>query len=1159
MNSLIPVDKLFLTAKELGQSAIAITDNGTLAAAWDGLQASKKTGVKLIIGCQFNFVDDVKNENAQIRHIILTARNHEGYKNLLLASKLGYDNSVLGAKKVVPRIDWSILKRCSAGVICTTAGGGGILGKLINNKKSDEAFNQAKRLKDIFGDYLAFEIQPHAMTRTVTSYNDYEDQTFLNNKLIKFGQDLDVKVIAATNAHYLTKDKADVHDVLLAIGQGLPYKMKTRLRYPVPEFYVKSRDEVVKFFERRYGKKAEEFCDNTLYFSELCEKPEWIDPKFSNPSGKELPVFPVKDQKDYHEFNSWVTIQPIEIQNKPEDAKYLRYLCDLAFLKKAIDSFKIKEYKDRVEKEIDVFECQDACSYMLIVYDYISKAKEMGIPVGPGRGSFGASIVGYLLNMHDADSIKYGLIFERFYSKSRSTLSDIDADFSQKGKALIEDYIINKYGQDYCAKVSNFSTLTPKPFIKSIARTFLFGGDHKEAVKIGMQVADSVPKEIDTIDDAIAKIPLFAEFANSKQYNELSKYKELNNIFYNFATHAAAIIISKRPIHSIVPIRKTKDGQYSLEYEKDRAEANGLVKMDILGLSTLDIIESTFNIIKLRNKTPPSLPWNYDLNDEKTYELMGTHDLHGIFQFGGSPGTIDLCVKMKPKNIEDLAMITSMCRPGFPKDIREQFIKDKHNNNKAAVKFPILEKSLAPTFGYALFDEVLLQLAHDVAGWNLDEADRLRKFVKDKGNNPEKNKKLQQDFIESSIKNGLEPEIANRIWDEVVLNFGAYIFNKSHAISYSMISYQTAYLKAHFPLEFLIANLIHQDESNAQNSDGNITQIKKEIRELRVKILPPDINKSGHVYKIIDENSVFTGFNSLKFIGSDSIPEILEKRPFSSFEEFMRKVDASKVKVPAIQALASSGCLDSFGLTRKQMVLYASDYRKKLQAWVKRKGDEEFVYPWPNNVGEWTLAEKYAQEVFYLGEGFCCQPHVAYPNFFDKNALDFSKIAQFFPDPGNNEKYPILPRQGQVQGIVKDVFELRVKKEDSKIYGQTLTKITLEDIYGNIIGMTVFPSSLDQFNDRLRLLSRGKIALEPGIAISCAAAATWYNDNVGLIFEDLKKIHPIPPRPNDLKHKKVSMRIVAKKKTKSKKIDPNKFLEEIEDELAEEGFSDLNE
>lgn len=1155
MNSLIKPKELLERAKELGQPAVAVTDTGSLFAGWDALKAARKMGVKLIIGCELFFSDDLADEDGHLMQIILIAKNHQGYQNLLLAHKLAYDNSVIRRKKVMPRLDWNILQRCNQGLIALTGGGGGILSHYINTRRAEEAKQRAARLKEIFGDNLALEVQPNAMVRHASPFNDYEDQRLVNRKLIQFGKELDIKVIAACNAHYLSPDKQEAHNVQLSIGSRMPVKFRARLRYTVPDFYLKTREEVLKFLTRYHPEEAEQICDNTLILAEMCEEPDWIEPKYSNPSGQELPTFPVPNQSDYPQFKSWLSTQSPEIQGKPEDVSYLRFRVFKGLKEKG--KLQDSEYLERVEKELDVFEYKNASSYMLIVMDYVEWAKNNDVLVGPGRGSAGGSLVAYLIGIHEADSIKYGLIFERFYNKFKKDFSDIDVDFSQKGKPKVEQYIIDKYGDSFCAKISNYLTLTPKPYARAISKAFLYGGDRSSALEIGDLIAESIPDEYNKVTSALEGAPLFKEFSEQAEYSHLRKFApDLQGLPTNLATHAGGMVIGERPLHTFVSVRKTKENDYAVELEKDRTEEAGLVKMDILGLSTLDIIDDTLKIIQAVGKPLPEIPWDYDRNDKATYDLISSGDTFGVFQFGKSATTQQLCVKVQPRNMEDLAVITAMARPGFPKESVDDFIKAREEGLQVDLLHSSLN-ALQKTHGFVLFDEILLELAKDVAGWDYAKADRLRKFVKSKGKNPEKDKKLREDFIQSTIQNGIDPEMATRIWDEVLSVLGSYAFNKSHAIMYSFISYQTAYLKAHYPLEFMTANLIHEDESGAKVATANIVKIKRELRHQGIKIIPPDVNKSFKAYKVLDNQTLMTGFRSLKYMGKDAIPDILEKRPFSSFEDFMSRIDNKKVKVPSIQSLAASGALDSFGLSRKQIFLYAKDYRQKLQAWEKRKTQEPFHYPWPEDIGEWSLSEKYAMEMYYLGEGFSCGFKEAYQGFFDNWALDFSKLPDLFPDPGDEKvKFDIPQSKGIVEGVITDYFEFKVKNEESKIFGEIMAKMSLEDIFGNVITMTLFPDGVEEFKSRLRALTKNKAPLDVGTAVHVVAQAQWYQGEISLVFEDLIAASPLPSKPQDLKHKKVSMRVSRIKKKKTNKVNPDKLADQIESELILEGKSD---
>jgi DNA polymerase-3 subunit alpha len=1152
LDSLVSPKALFQRAKELGQTALAITDHGTLAGAWDAMKAAKDTGVKLIMGCECYFVDDATHVEEKFRHVVLLAKNATGYRNLLTLNKKGFDQGSFLGKRVYPIIDWKLLEQYSEGLICLTACGNGIVSQLLMNKKFDEAEKTILKLKSLFGDNLGLEIQPNNMKRGSNIFNDEIDQQFLNRRLIDLGKIHGVKVVPACNAHYAKKEDSDVHNVFLAIGSHQPVFSNYRLRYPVPEFYLKTGDEVKAFFTRNYGEAyAEELCANTLYFADMCEKPDWIDPKFSNPSGKELPIFPVKDEPDYAEFLKWAIHQDDAVKKLEEDKQFLRFHCQKFFESriKDLNDEKRIQYNLRLEEELDVIEFHGFSSYMLIVADYIDWARKNDIAVGDGRGSVGGSLIAFLLGIHQADPIKYDLIFARFHNKEKSSFPDIDTDFAPSGRVRVQEYLRKKYGEDHVAHVSNVNTITPKVYVRDISRACELGGSRERAIEIGNEVADCIPSDIHSIDDAFTKVPLFSEYC--KRYPEFIKYKDICGKYRAWSTHAGGIIISARPLTGLVPLRKDKDGALAIEYDKEKAEENGLVKMDTLGLATLDIIGETYKIIRERGKVPPPFIIDYDVYDKPSYDLITSGDTFCVFQLGTSGGTIDLCRRIKPANINDLANINALARPSA-RDMRNDFIKTRDGEKKMTLLHPKLGRAFNSTYGFGLYEECLMYLAQDVAGWSLHSADRLRKLTKEKGKNPKKAQQWRSEFIADAVKNGVQEAIAQRIWDEVVDKFQGYGFNVSHAVLYSMTGYKTAFLKANFPIEFLLANLMAEVRSNAPDSKSNIEKIKKELRGHRVKLLPPDINTSQLTYTISDGNKLLTGLDALKFVGEDAIKDIIQKRPFKSFFDFMARVDSKKVRANSIQALAAAGAMDSFKIPRKLLFLYCSDYRKKLQVWLKKHNPnlEEFVYPWPSEP-DWKISELYALEQFYLAESFVCKPADAYGKFFKdthKTVYDIKK---------SKDKTKLAP----IKAIIRSYFEFKVKKETSKYYGQSMIKAVIEDANGDQCGCTIFPDRWKTVQDRIKEVN-SKAEFDVGVALSFAGNTNNYEDDMGVILDDLFDVACIPALPADLKAKKINLKEAKAKITqeKSKKSkDPKDLLERIEDSLYDEGLIDLEE
>ena len=1093
----------------------------------------------------------------KFRHIVLIAKNAEGYRNLLTINKLGFDQSSFVGKRVYSVVDWKLLEQYSEGLICLTACGNGVISQLLMNHKMDEAEDTLLRLKRIFVDNFGIEVQPNNMKRGSNIFNDEIDQFFLNRQLINLGKKHDIRVVAACNTHYLTKEESGVHDVLLAIGSHQPAYSNFRLRYPTPDFYLKTGDEVKAFFSRNYGDEiAQKLCDNSIYFANMCEVPQWIDPKFSNPSGKELPIFPVKDEVDYPQFTDWIAKQPENIKKLDEDKSFLRYRCDINFdlRVKGLTPEQREQYGNRIEEELDVLEYHGFCSYMLIVADFIEWARKNEIAVGDGRGSVGGSLVAYLLGIHQADPIKYNLIFARFHNKEKSSFPDIDTDFAPSGREKVQNYLRKKYGDDHVAHVSNVNTITPKVYVRDIARACELGGSKDEAVRIGNDVAGCIPAEIHSIDEALVKVPLFAEYV--KKYPEFAKYKDICGKYRAWSTHAGGIIISARSLTGLVPLRKDKDGSLAIEYDKDKAEENGLVKMDTLGLSTLDIIGQTMQLIKESGKELPPEPMDYDVYDKPTYDLITKGDTNCVFQLGTSGGTVDLCRRIKPTSINDIANINALARPSA-RDMRNDFIKTRNGEKPMSLLHPNLARAFNTTYGFGLYEECLMYLAQDVAGWSLHSADRLRKLTKEKGKNPKKAQEWRTEFINDSVKNGVNEAIAKRIWDEVVDKFQGYGFNVSHAVLYSMTGYKTAYLKAHYPIEFLMANLMAEVKSNTPDAKGNIEQIKKELRKHRVKIVPPDVNKSQLIYTIEDGNRLITGLDAIKFVGEDAIKDIIAKRPFTSFFDFMTRVSSKSVRANSIQALAACGALDSFGIPRKLMFLYCSDYRKKLQVWLKKHDPlvDEFVYPYPSEP-DWTAPELYALEQYYLGESFICKPAVAYGEFFKDNHATVSDIKR------SKDKSNI----SSIKGIVRDFFEFRVKKETSRYYGKPMVKAVIEDKNGDQCSLTIFSDRWDTLKKRIPEINK-KAEFGIGMALHFSGNTNNYEDDMGIILDQLFNIALPPGTPADLKAKKINLKEVKAKKSEpdpkdapwEKANSPEDLLNRIEDVLYDEGLIDLDE
>jgi DNA polymerase III subunit alpha len=775
--------ELFNRAKELGQSAVAVTDNGTTMGLWDALKASKATGVKLIAGTDAYFVDDINDQDTTLRRIVLLAKNATGYKNLLTLNKTGYDNFTVAFKRAIPRIDWKLLEKYSDGLICLSGCGNGIVGQFIMADRIDEAKIAAKRLLEIFGrDSFALELQPHNLQRRSSPYSGPVNQMKINTNIKKIAEDLDIRCIIATDAHYLNKEDHKLHDAYICISSGQPITSGSRLRYDKHEFYVKSADQVYEFFKRHIKMWGEEFVqslfDNTVFFSNLCEDPDWIDPAVSTGDKSQLPEFPYKDEPDYQEFLEWKKDSSPVKAEVPEDAQFYRYRSEMG-LKQKVSFGKIpqEDFDESIQQmleEFDVFEYRGFSSYMLITAEFLDWCRANKIATGPGRGSVGGSLTAYVNRIHQAYPKKYDLIFARFLNKHKAAYPDIDNDIAPSGRAKLHQHLRDKYGEDNVAHVSNINTITPKVYARDIARVFEFGGEGRsKAAEIGNAIADSIPAEYHTVKSALENAPLFAEYA--KEYPELSEFAGLCGKPRALSTHAGGIVVSKRPLTGLVPLRRDTSGALVLEYEKERAEENGLVKIDTLGLETLDIIGETERLIEERSKELKE--FDYELDDKTSYDLVSSGDTFGVFQLAST--AVPVCKQVKPKSVQDLALISSLVRPSS-KDSIPEVIKVRNGEKDISMPDQSLQRSFGGTYGIGLFEESLLFLAQDFAGWDLHDADKLRKLTKEKGKNPEKVKQWREEFIEGAVNNkGFTREFAEEVWSKYVESFGGYGFNRS--------------------------------------------------------------------------------------------------------------------------------------------------------------------------------------------------------------------------------------------------------------------------------------------------------------------------------------------------------------------------------------------
>lgn len=1106
LDALISVDDLFNKVKEFGQKAVAITDHGTLGAFYDAFQAYKRTGIKFIPGCEMYFVYEYgqvfnkkskKTVTEKRKHIVLLAKNEIGYKNLLKINYIGYQHSVTLMNKVISRVSWDVLEKYSEGIICTSACMNGIISRLLVNGEFEKACEEAQRLNNIFKDGFFLEIQPHLLV-------DKEiNQKVTNNQLIEISRKYNIPLVVGVDVHYLTKDHEKYHDMLLAIKDKKPIDDPNRFKYGIDSFFVKTGNEVYDFLCEHHGEEvAKEAIENTVKIADVCELPDYME------VGKNhLPVFDPNKEPDYEEFVQWKKSAKLKDSLK-EDAQFMRFKIYKGFKEKYAEfsKEKIKERLLRVKKELKVLEGNNFSSYMLIVADFIQWAKKQGILVGPGRGSASGSIVTYLLGISNVDPLEYGLLFERFQNAYKKDLPDIDVDFTSAGRDQVQEYCRNKYGIEFCAQISNINTYTPKSVIPNLVKSMRnvmpnLVPPGASYVKISDAIKNSIPdtdlegKKVKTLKYAMELSKPLRDFAI--KCPKLMEYADaLVGLPKEYSTHAGGMCISDKPIIDFAPLRIDKNGAIAVQYEKNRCEAVGLVKIDFLAIITLDMIDETLKSLKKANIKGPEKMEIILLDDKETYEMIQNGDTKCVFQLGSSGMMISLCKQIKPNCIEDIATINALGRPSSSNEERMEYIKRRFGKSKITYAHPSLAKSTKSTYGFGIFEEQLMDVAEDVAGWDLNKADGLRKLTKLKGKNPKLALQLETDFIKGFMnKHSVSYEEGKHFWDEVISNFSKYGFNKSHAIAYSINGYITAYLKRHYPAAYLAAYLNMKIKRASINKDVEISTAKAECKRFNVNILPPDINRSGYGYEILDEKNIVMGFSAINGLGPKAVNEIVENQPYESFVDILRKTQGRILNKARMNILAKAGCFDSLGITRKDICDLGKLLRDRFNIWVKRNIDgdikdgyniikiqDEFSLNIPNN--EWSLQEKLRYEQEVLGELVSGTLRDLYPNFF----IDHNDILVYKSKPNKTEVIIEFL-------ITEEPKEFKIKT--GKSAGKVMRKYRISDVNGMDSELIVWSQNVHKA-DKFFTLDR---------PVSAKCRVNKYNGQTNFEFVSIERVY----------------------------------------------------
>ena len=860
--------------KELGQTAIAITDHGVMYGCIDFYKAAKAAGIKPIIGCEVyvarrGMADRVHGIDNDPYHLVLLCENRKGYENLCLLVSEAFLNGFYGK----PRVDLDLLSKHHEGLIATSACLAGAVSQYLMDEDYEAAKAYALKMADIFGEgnfYL--ELQDHGIP----------EQRPVNQGVMRLARDTGLPLVVTNDAHYLRREDAAMQDVLLCIQTGKTVDDPNRMKFQTEEFYLKSEDEL-----RRLFPGCDEAFENTARIADRCNL-EFVFNQYH------LPSFPVPEGYTNEE--------------------YFRKLCMDGFRERYADP--PESYQERLEYEIGVISRMGYVNYYLIVWDFIRYAKESGIPVGPGRGSGAASIVAYCMHITEVDPMKYALIFERFLNPERVSMPDFDTDFCQERRGEVIDYVMSKYGADHVAQIATFGTMAARGAIRDVGRALNFSYAETDVVA---KLVPTMPLHI-TLKEALNISPKLKEMydADERVRKLIDTARSLEGMPRNTSTHAAGVVITAEPVCTYVPLSRNDDTIVT-QYTMTTIEELGLLKMDFLGLRNLTVIRDAEEQIR---KTIPDFAIDKVPDDDaQTFQMLMEGKTQGVFQLE-SAGMTGVCVGMKASSIEDITAIVALYRPG-PMDSIPTFIENKLNHKKVIYKTPKLEPILKVTYGCIVYQEQVIEIFRQLGGYTMGQADNIRRAIsKKKQKVIEGERKVfvygdQEQGIPGCIANGVPESVAQSIYDEIV-DFANYAFNKAHAVCYAVVAYQTAYLKCHYPKEYMSALMTSVLDSAAKIS-GYIAACK----EMGIQVLPPDINHSDDHFTVEDDSIRF-GLGAVKNVGRGLIRSMAAKRdeggPFKSLEDFIQRMEEGELNKRAVENFIKCGAMDCFGYHRSELL-----------------------------------------------------------------------------------------------------------------------------------------------------------------------------------------------------------------------------------------------
>ena len=1034
------IGELAARAKELGMDSMAITDHGVMYGVIDFYRAARAAGIKPIIGCEVyvspgsRFDRETVHGEDRYYHLVLLAENNTGYQNLMKIVSKGFVDGFY----YKPRIDEEVMREYHEGIIALSACLAGEVPRYLEKGLYEEAKEAAKRHLEIFGEGNYFlELQDHGIPL----------QRQVNQGIMRLSKELNIPLVATNDCHYINADDWEAHDILLCIQTGKKVSDENRMRYEGGQYYVKSEEEMRQLFPY-----APEAIENTHKIAERCN----VEIEFGV---TKLPRFDVPDG-----YDSW---------------GYLNHLCDEGFALRYPDDD--GTLRARLDYELGTIKSMGYVDYFLIVWDFINFAKSHGIAVGPGRGSAAGSIVAYCLKITDIDPIRYQLLFERFLNPERVSMPDIDVDFCYERRQEVIDYVVEKYGKDQVAQIVTFGTLAARGVIRDVGRVMDL------PYSLCDQVSKMVPAELNiTLDLALQKNPeLKALYESDEQVKKLiDMSKRLEGLPRHTSMHAAGVVISRTSIDEYVPLSRGADGTIVTQFTMTTLEELGLLKMDFLGLRTLTVIQDAVKMIEKDYGVKLDLE-HIDYDDKKVMDSLGTGKNEGVFQLE-SGGFKTFMKELKPTTLEDIIAGISLYRPG-PMDFIPKYLKGKNDPASITYTCPQLESILKPTYGCIVYQEQVMQIVRDLAGYTLGRSDLVRRAMSKK--KAAVMAKERQNFVygnaeegvKGCIANGIDEKTANQIYDDMT-DFAKYAFNKSHAAAYAVVAYQTAFLKFYYPKEFMAALM-----TSVMDNTTKVSEYILACRNMGIPILPPDINE-GYSGFSVSGNGIRYGLSAIKSVGRAVVDVIIAEREngglFKSLDDFVSRMSNKEVNKRTLESFIKSGALDTLPGTRKQKLIVSGDLleskaREKKTvmegqlsffdlAAEEEKNNFQITFP---NVGEYDKQTLLAFEKETIGIYVSGHPMEEYREVWEKNVT--AKTSDFVVD--EDGKTVVEDNSNVVIGGM-----ITSKKVKTTKTNQLMAFITIEDLVGTV-EVLVFPKIYEKnrpsFTEENKVFVRGRASI----------------------------------------------------------------------------------